>query len=635
MWRKGKAYSVAVSFLCLLALGTAAQNQKVADSLAQIYRQGVLEDTAQMELLRNLAFNEVNDLNLALRYAEELIRLATSKGNHLYVYRGYLQKGNKKARLGDLDDALEAYIGSAVAAQKANYLVGEGSAYGSIADIYASSNNHLNARHYYRKAITLLRQGGDSIALASAISNSGDEFLNHRDYDSALLHFREAGAIFARKKYEIGKAYSMGNIGMVYANTGKKDLAELYMNNAIGILEKAGDYYPISIYLLSMSDIYVSKGDEHTALAYARRSLELARKYGLKEQISDAALKLSQLYEKAGKPGESFRYYKDYIAYRDSVNDIRAVQKMADLRTNYEIAQKQAEVDLLNKETEKQQIISRSLGIILILTSIILGTLFWYFRSISREKKRSEGLLLNILPAETARELKRNGVVEAVKVEGVTVLFTDFVEFSKQAELVEPEQLVKSLDFYFRAFDAITTKWGLEKIKTIGDSYMCACGLHTPNEVHARNVIGAAREMVALVNQELTANDGLTHFEVRIGIHTGPVVAGIVGTKKWQFDIWGDTVNIASRMESMSGKGKINLSETTYQLIRDEFPCEYRGEIQVKNHGSLKMYFLGEEEEQAAEPPPSRGRLTVIRGGQQEPAPEEPWRPTVLTDYID
>lgn len=635
MWRKGKAYCVAVSFLCLLSLGTAPQNQRVADSLAKIYRAGVADDTVKMELLRNLAFNEVNDLNRALQYAEELISLASRKGNLLYMYRGYLQKGNKKARLGDLEEALEAYIGSAVAAQKANYLTGEGTAYGTIADIYASANNHSNARHYYHKAITLLRQGGDSIALASIISNSGDEFMKHRDYDSALHYFREAGQIFARKNYEIGKAYSMGNIGMVYANTGKKDLAELYINGAIDLLEKAGDFYPISIYLLSMSDIYLAKADERTALAYAHRSLELARKHGLKEQISEAALKLSTLYEKSGNIPQSFKYYKDHIAYRDSVSDIKAVQKMADVRTNFEVAQKQAEVDLLNKEKENQQIIARSLGIILILTSIILGTLFWYLRTIAREKKRSEGLLLNILPAETAKELKRKGVVEAVKVEGVTVLFTDFVGFSRHAEIVEPEQLVKSLDYYFRGFDAITTRWGLEKIKTIGDSYMCACGLHTPNEVHARNVISAAREMIALVNGELTANDALIHFEVRIGIHTGPVVAGIVGTKKWQFDIWGDTVNIASRMESMSGKGKVNLSETTYQLIKDEFPCEYRGEIQVKNHGSLKMYFLGEEEEQTTEPPPQQGRLTVIRGGQGNREPEDPWRPSVVSDYID
>jgi adenylate cyclase len=228
------------------------------------------------------------------------------------------------------------------------------------------------------------------------------------------------------------------------------------------------------------------------------------------------------------------------------------------------------------------------------LTTILLGTLYWYYRTISKEKKRSESLLLNILPAETAKELKRHGKVDAVKIDEVTVLFTDFVAFSKLAEQQEPEQLVKSIDFYFKGFDEITTKHGLEKIKTIGDSYMCACGLPTANKSHASNVIKAANEMIKLVRGTMNAKDDLIHFDIRIGAHTGPVVAGIVGIKKWQYDIWGDTVNIASRMESNSAPGRINISETTYNEIKDEFPCEFRGEIDVKNRGLLKMYFIAD-----------------------------------------
>jgi len=262
------------------------------------------------------------------------------------------------------------------------------------------------------------------------------------------------------------------------------------------------------------------------------------------------------------------------------------------LRTDYEVSQKQVEVDLLNQQKKNQQTIEIALIVILTLTTVILVTLYWYYRTIKREKKRSESLLLNILPTETAEELKLTGKVDAVKFDEVTVLFTDFVAFSKLAESVKPEQVVKSIDFYFKGFDEITTKYGLEKIKTIGDSYMCASGLPTTNPVHAKNAINAAKEMIDFVTNSLNAQDGLSHFEIRIGIHTGPVVAGIVGLKKWQYDIWGDTVNIASRMEAKSEPGRINLSETTYYKIRDEFPCIYRGEIEVKNRGILKMYFL-------------------------------------------
>jgi len=592
MLLKRKAYYLLIGFFCFTGHSVFSQDQKLADSLAKIYREDTAQGMAKLELLRNLSFNEVNNLDRAVKYAEELISLSKQEGNNLYLYRGYFQKGNKKRLLGDLEEALDAFFKSGEAARKEKFVRGEGSAYMSIADIYSISDNHNNAMLYYNKAISTLRQSKDSILLAAAISNAGDEYLNHKNYDSALLYFNESTVISEKANYLVGKAYGLGNIGMVYANIGKNNLAEKNINEAIRILEESEDYYPICVYLISMSDIYLKKGDQAVALNYAMKSLKLAQQYGLKEQISDANLKLSELYEKAGNPGESFNYYKSHIAYRDSVNNIKSVQKMADLRTDYEVSQKQVEVDLLNQEKRNQRIMVISLFIILGLTTVLLGTLYWYYRTISREKKRSESLLLNILPAETALELKRNGKVDAVKFDQVTVLFTDFVQFTAIAEQVEPEQLVKSIDYYFKGFDEITTKYGLEKIKTVGDSYMCACGLPTVNKTHARNVINAAKEMINLVGSELNAEDSLSHFEIRIGVHTGPVVAGIVGIKKWQYDIWGDTVNIASRMESMSKPGKVNLSETTYHQIKDEFPCEYRGEIEVKNHGQLKMYFL-------------------------------------------
>ena len=588
---KRKAYFI-ISFLYFISFSIKAQDQKLADSLVSIYRADTVKGVAKLELLRNLAFNEIKDLKLGLQYAEELIRLSKQEANYLYLHRGYFQKGNKKRLLGDLDQALDAFFKAADAAKQAGYTKGEGSAYIALADIYSLSGNHANAMLYYHKAIGSLRQSKDSLGLASAISNAGDEFLNKKIYDSALLYFRQAKIIFEKLNYLTGKGYSLGNIGMVYANTGDNYLAEKNINEAISILTLSEDYYPICVYLVSMADIYQEKNDYKTAMAYTQRSLALAKQYGLKEQIANASLKISALYEQAGNSALSLKFYKDHIAFRDSFNNIQSVQKMADLRTDYEVAQKQTEVNLLNQQKRNQRNIVISLFIILALTAVILATLYWYYRNISREKKISEQLLLNILPAETAKELKLKGKVEAVKFDQVTVLFTDFVAFSKQAEFTDPEQLVKSIDFYFKGFDEITTKHGLEKIKTIGDSYMCACGLPIPNECHARSTVLAAKDMIELVKNEMQATDGLQHFQIRIGIHTGPIVAGIVGIKKWQYDIWGDTVNIASRMESKSIPGRINLSETTYQQIKDEFACEYRGEIEVKNRGLLKMYFL-------------------------------------------
>jgi adenylate cyclase len=588
---KKKACYLLIGFLYILQYGF-SQDQRVADSLVRIYQKGDLQDTAKMELLRQLSFNEMRDLKLALKYAEELISLSSQKGNNLYLFRGYAFKGIKKRLLGDMDEALEAYFKSVEAASKNHYAKGEGNSYMAIADIYSVTGNHPNAMLYYNKAILTLRQSGDSVLLAAVLTNAGGEYNDNKKYDSALLYFRESTIISEKINYLIGKAYNLGNIGMVYANRDENDLAEKNINEAIRILEENELYDPICSYLMAMSDIYLEKGNMRMALSEAMRSLKLAQQYGLKDQISDANQKISELYENAGNPVEAFKYYKNHIAYRDSVNNIQTVQSMADQRTDFEVSRKQVEVDLLNQKRRNQRNIMISLFIILGLGVGLLGTLYWYYKNISREKKRSESLLLNILPAETAKELKQHGKVDAVKFDQVTVLFTDFVQFTKVAEQTAPEQLVKSIDYYFKGFDEITTKYGLEKIKTVGDSYMCACGLPTLNPSHAKNVIHAAKEMVDLVRNELNATDGLSHFEVRVGIHTGPVVAGIVGIKKWQYDIWGDTVNIASRMESMSKPGRVNLSETTWHIIKDEFPCEYRGEIEVKNRGPMKMYFL-------------------------------------------
>jgi len=172
-------------------------------------------------------------------------------------------------------------------------------------------------------------------------------------------------------------------------------------------------------------------------------------------------------------------------------------------------------------------------------------------------------------------------------------LFTDFNGFTHYAENLSPEKLVESVNFYFSKFDEIIEKHGLEKIKTIGDAYMCACGIPFPDESHALKTVQAAMEITDFVAETRQLNSFKeTSFEIRLGINTGPVVAGVVGTKKFAYDIWGDTVNIASRLESNSESGKINISESTYELIKDTFDCEYRGEIDVKNKGLMKMYFV-------------------------------------------
>jgi len=222
------------------------------------------------------------------------------------------------------------------------------------------------------------------------------------------------------------------------------------------------------------------------------------------------------------------------------------------------------------------------------------------------EKKRSEDLLLNILPAQVAKELKAHGAASAHKYDNVSVLFSDFKNFSKLAEKVSPVELVSELDYCFRNFDRIIEKYRLEKIKTIGDAYMCAGGFHTKTNDHLNRIINAGLEMQEFLAkwkvERMAKNE--PYLEARIGIHTGPVVAGVVGAIKFAYDIWGDTVNIAARMETHGEPGKVNVSGTVYDQVKNQFEFIPRGEITVKNHKTFEMFFIKERNPKTPEKEP-------------------------------
>jgi adenylate cyclase len=216
------------------------------------------------------------------------------------------------------------------------------------------------------------------------------------------------------------------------------------------------------------------------------------------------------------------------------------------------------------------------------------------------EKQKSDDLLRNILPEEVAEELKEKGNSEPRQYEQVSVLFTDFVNFTGITESMSPKALVSEIDTCFKAFDEIMGRNGLEKIKTIGDAYLAVCGLPHEDPDHAAKVLRAGFEILEFVKQRREAG-GV--FNIRIGVHSGAVVAGIVGVKKFAYDIWGDTVNTAARMEQNSEPGRINISQSTYELVRSRYHCIRRGKIAAKNKGEIEMYFLEAAIEKQADMP--------------------------------
>lgn len=281
----------------------------------------------------------------------------------------------------------------------------------------------------------------------------------------------------------------------------------------------------------------------------------------------------------------------------DSVKILRQEQALRDLK----LKSQEAEIDA-QKQKNRFYITAAVLGLgLFVLVALLLAYRQKTIRElasknkiIEEEKRRSDELLLNILPEEVMHELKVHGKTQARNYSKATVLFADIKDFTTISEKLSPEDLIEGLDAYFERFDKVIEKYGIEKIKTIGDAYVCAGGVPTNSGGDPNLVVQAAldfRYEIDKLRRERTAS-GKIPFEFRIGIHTGQLVAGVIGIRKFAYDIWGDTVNMAARMEQASEPNKINISGATYELVKGKFACVHRGKIQAKNKGEIDMYFV-------------------------------------------
>jgi class 3 adenylate cyclase len=270
----------------------------------------------------------------------------------------------------------------------------------------------------------------------------------------------------------------------------------------------------------------------------------------------------------------------------------------------------------IEREKQARMAMTIGLGLILIIAFIIYRNYLQKAKTnkvLDKQKGEIEGLLLNILPREVASELQASGRSKPRHFEEVSVLFTDFKGFTSIADKLSPEQVVEELNECFVAFDSIMDKYNIEKIKTIGDAYMCAANLPSPDPDHAYKIVKAALEIQRFMDQYNVGrlNRGQEAWEIRIGIHIGPLVAGVVGKKKYAYDIWGSTVNIASRMESNGTPGKVNISAFAYEIIKDKFECSHRGKVYAKNLGDLDMYYVEYEKSQVE-------NIKIIRSDNKE-----------------
>ncbi len=443
----------------------------------------------------------------------------------------------------------------------------------------------------------------------SFITNAAIARANMGDLEGAEAAFREAlrYSVQANDAFDIDEA--LGNMGTLMYNLGELDSAEYYWRRALRNNIEHGFTKRIARKYSNLTSIAEERGDHVKALAL----YDSARTYALEAGDLDLLVRIERGFAihlgELGRHAEAMEHMKQHVLYKDSLLNIEKVRSMADMQEKYESEKKAKEITELKAEKlsaalDKAQL-QRTRNIYLFSALGILGlaAALWgrlritqrARRAIQKEKDVSEGLLLNILPQEVAAELKVNGAAEARQFDKATVLFTDFKGFTALSEQLTPAQLVAEIDHCFKAFDGIVGAHRIEKIKTIGDAYMAAGGLPDPTHGAPADVVLAALEM-----QEFMATyaaqrraEGRPFFEMRTGVHTGPVIAGIVGVKKFAYDIWGDTVNTASRMESSGAVGCVNVSAATYELLKDDprLRFEARGRVAAKGKGDMDMYF--------------------------------------------
>lgn len=489
--------------------------------------------------------------------------------------------------------------------------------YGNIGIVYKTQQDYANALKYYKMALSTYQAMGDSNGIAINYGNIGIIYETLGDYNQSLEYQEKALQINTATGNRRSITHNLGNIGILYNAMGDYPRSLEYLFKALALNEKLGIKNAMANNYRGIGQVYCNMAKDSTAgntsrnqaarnaIQYINSGLAIAEQLRDKKNLQEMNDLLAKAYVVLGNYQLAFEKYRQYVLYKDSIFSAENSEKITALITRRELDIRDKEIQIRDKQIELDKLavakknnergfFIAGIGLLFITTLVI----FRYYKKqirtnqlLEKEKQKSDDLLLNILPSEVADELKDRGATTARYFDSVTILFTDFVDFTSAGERMTSQQLVEELHTCFKAFDEIIDKYHIEKIKTIGDAYLAVCGLPMADTHHAENVVNAAKDIVAFMKARRQQLGDKT-FEIRIGINSGNVVAGIVGVKKFAYDIWGDTVNTAARMEQNSQPGKINISENTWQLVKDKFYCIYRGELEAKHKGKLKMYFV-------------------------------------------
>jgi adenylate cyclase len=545
--------------------------------------------------------------NDALLIYDQLLPLSTGTEKTGSKYRILKQKALTLKNIGVIYGSQGNYpegskysISSLKISEEIGDKYGMGRTSGNIGYAYFLQGNYPEALKYTLASLKIKEEIGDKIGIVLCHNNIGLIYEGQHDYAEALKNHIVSLKISQEIGYKEGIATSYNNIGIIYKDQGNYPEALKNYLASVKISEEIGHKEDVAASYNNIGMVYMKQKKYKDASQYLNNGLSLAKEIGSLECIKTSYSGLAELDSAQGNFIKSLEHYKKYTATRDSI--LRFDYENASKMMQYEFDKKEAlaKADqenkdaLVLKELQRQKLVRNGfIGGFAVM--LLFAAIFFSQRNkIKKGKNRSDELLLNILPVEVAEELKQTGRCQAKTFSMVTVMFTDFKDFTNVSENVSAELLVDEINFCFSAFDHIIQKYKIEKIKTVGDAYICVSGLPLLNYTHAFDMVSAAIEIRDFMLNRIKEKEakGELPFELRIGIHTGPVVAGIVGVKKFQYDIWGDTVNLAARMENSGEAGQVNISGTTHALVKDRYNCVHRGKIVAKHKGEIDMYFV-------------------------------------------
>ncbi len=447
----------------------------------------------------------------------------------------------------------------------------------NLGTVFMELGYYAQAHQYIEKALALHTEIGNAFSIANTLENYGILWYCEENYDKAIEYYNQALALFTEIGAKSGIAHVTGSIGAAYMQQGQYMRAIEYFENAYHLHEELGEKAHAARVMGNIGTLYADAhfdgGDLEKAEEFLQKSIEVHEKIGAKRNLQEHYRSLSDMYRRAE------RWKEADISFRKFYEVEKEIQN--------EEARKNAEqIDYIRKSAEREKEIAIA----------------------NAKHQATEQLLHNVLPPTIAARMLDGTQLIAEKIPSVSVLFADIVNFTKLSQSITPEELVEGLDRIFSEFDALVEKHGLEKIKTIGDAYMVVAGAPEVRADHAETMANFALEMIEKMKEFRSISTG-EEVQIRIGIHSGEVVAGVIGKKKFAYDLWGDAVNTASRMESHGEAGKIHVSEDFVRELgmrneklgmkdkeltgdNSQFIFVPRGEMEIKGKGKMRTYFL-------------------------------------------